>query len=41
MPAPDSEIARIMIAASMIPRPAPPNSSGIQMPSQPACAIAS
>src|SRR5665213_2647919 len=34
MPAPDSEIARIMIAASDMPRPEPPYSSGIQIPSQ-------
>jgi hypothetical protein len=40
MPAPDSEIVRIMIAASVIPKPEPPYSSGIQMPSQPASAIA-
>ncbi len=38
MPAPDSEIVRIMIAASMIPNPEPPNCSGIQIPSQPASA---
>ena len=36
MPAPDSEIVRIMIAASVMPRPEPPYSSGMQMPSQPA-----
>jgi len=29
-----------MIAASMMPRPAPPTLSGMQMPSQPASAIA-
>src|SRR6202012_4392022 len=40
MPAPDSEMVRIMIAASVIPRPEPPYSSGIQMPSQPASASA-
>src|SRR5262249_39159759 len=36
----DSAIPRIMIAASRTPRPAPPYSSGKQMPSQPASAIA-
>jgi hypothetical protein len=36
MPAPDSAIVRIMIAASVMPRPEPPYSSGMQMPSQPA-----
>src|ERR1700679_2920133 len=36
MPAPDSDIVRIMIAASRTPRPEPPCSSGMQMPSQPA-----
>ena len=38
MPAPDSEIVRIMIAASVMPRPEPPYCSGMQMPSQPASA---
>ena len=32
---PDSAIACIMIAASVMPRPAPPYSSGMAMPSQP------
>ena len=36
MPAPDSEIVRMMIAASVMPRPEPPYSSGMQTPSQPA-----
>ena len=40
IPAPDSEIVRIMIAASVIPKPEPPYSSGMQMPSQPASASA-
>src|SRR2546423_10599688 len=40
MPPPDSETACIMIAASVIPRPAPPDSDGIAMPSQPAPASA-
>ena len=40
MAAPDSAIACIMIAASVMPRPAPPYSSGMAMPSQPACASA-
>ena len=40
MPAPDSEIVRIMIAASVMPSPDPPYSSGMQMPSQPASASA-
>ena len=40
MPAPDSAIVRIMIAASVMPRPEPPYSSGMQMPSQPASASA-
>jgi len=40
MPAPDSAIVRIMIAASMMPSPEPPCSSGMQMPSQPASASA-
>src|SRR5262245_11896352 len=39
-PAPDSAIVCIITAASAIPRPAPPNSSGIAMPSQPSRAIA-
>ena len=41
MPAPDSAIACIMIAASVMPRPEPPYSSGMQMPSQPSSASAS
>ena len=40
MPAPNSETVRMMIAASVTPRPAPPNFSGTQMPSQPPSAIA-
>src|SRR5262249_54105252 len=40
MPAPDSAMVRIMIAASRMPRPEPPYSSGMQMPSQPASASA-
>ena len=40
MPAPDSAIVRIMIAASVMPSPEPPYSSGMQMPSQPASASA-
>ncbi len=40
MPAPDSEMVRIMIAASVMPRPEPPYSSGMQIPSQPASASA-
>ena len=40
MPAPDSAMVRIMIAASVMPRPEPPYSSGMQMPSQPASASA-
>src|SRR5262245_37047451 len=40
MAAPDSAMACIMIAASVIPRPAPPYSSGMAMPSQPAAASA-
>ena len=40
MPAPDSLIACIMIAASVMPRPEPPYSSGMQMPSQPSRASA-
>ena len=39
-PAPDCAIACIMIAASVTPRPEPPYSSGMQMPSQPASAKA-
>ncbi len=38
--APDSATACIMIAASVMPRPAPPYASGIAIPSQPASAIA-
>src|SRR5580704_8520512 len=40
MPTPDSAIVRIMIAASTKPRPEPPYTSGMQMPSQPASASA-
>jgi hypothetical protein len=40
MPAPDSATVRIMMAASVTPRPAPPYSSGMQMPSQPPLAKA-
>ena len=39
-PAPDSAIVCIMIAASMMPRPAPPCDSGIAMPSHPSRASA-
>ena len=39
-PAPDSAIACIITAASVMPRPEPPNSSGIAMPSQPSLASA-
>jgi hypothetical protein len=39
-PAPDSAIACIITAASVMPRPAPPYGSGIAMPSQPSRAIA-
>ena len=39
-PAPDSAIACIITAASVMPRPAPPNSSGMAMPSQPSLASA-
>jgi len=39
-PAPDSATACIISAASVMPRPAPPNASGMAMPSQPARAIA-
>ena len=41
IPAPDSATACIMIAASVMPRPAPPTLSGMATPSQPAPAIAS
>lgn len=40
MPPPASATACIMIAASVMPRPAPPYASGIATPSQPASAIA-
>ena len=40
MPAPVSATVSIMIAASLMPRPAPPYSVGMAMPSQPASAIA-
>ena len=39
--APVSVIACTMVAASVMPRPEPPYSSGMAMPSQPASAIAS
>ena len=38
--APDSAMARIISAASVTPRPAPPTSGGMAMPSQPASATA-
>ena len=38
--APDSATACIISAASVMPRPAPPNSAGMAMPSQPASAMA-
>ena len=41
MPAPDSAIACIISAASVMPRPEPPYSSGMAMPSQPSAASAS
>ena len=40
MPPPASATACIMIAASVMPRPAPPTDSGMAMPSQPASAMA-
>ena len=39
MPAPDSATACIITAASVMPRPEPPNSAGIAMPSHPASTI--
>ena len=39
-PAPDCAIACIISAASVMPRPEPPYSSGMAMPSQPASANA-
>ena len=39
MPAPDSAIACIITAASVMPSPEPPNSAGIAMPSQPLSTI--
>ena len=39
MPAPDSATACIITAASVMPRPEPPNSLGIAIPSQPASTI--
>jgi hypothetical protein len=39
-PAPDSAIACIITAASEMPRPAPPNASGMAMPSHPSLASA-
>ena len=39
IPPPDSATAVIMIAASVMPRPAPPTASGMARPSQPAAAI--
>ena len=38
--APDAATVRIASAASVTPRPAPPTSSGMAIPSQPASAIA-
>ena len=40
MAAPDSATARIITAASVMPRLEPPNASGIAMPSSPASAMA-
>ena len=40
MPAPDWAIVCIMIAASVMPRPAPPYASAMRMPSQPPSASA-
>ena len=40
MPAPDSAMVCIRIAASVTPRPAPPYCCGMQMPSQPSSAKA-
>ena len=40
MPAPDSAMACIMMAASVMPSPEPPYASGMAMPSQPASASA-
>ena len=40
MQAPEAAIVSIMIAASRMPRPPPPCSSGMAMPSQPPLAIA-
>ena len=40
IPAPDCAMACIITAASATPNPAPPTSSGMQMPSQPSSAIA-
>ena len=39
-PAPVAEMVCIISAASLMPRPAPPNASGMAMPSQPASARA-
>ncbi|MCY1561871.1 hypothetical protein D9M68_991870 [compost metagenome] len=39
-PAPDPEMVSIISAASLIPRPAPPYSWGMAMPSQPSLASA-
>ena len=39
IPPPDSATACIMIAASVMPRPAPPTASGMATPSQPESAI--
>ena len=40
IPPPDAEISCSTIAASVTPRPPPPYSSGMVMPSQPASATA-
>ena len=40
MAAPDSAMARIITAASVMPRPEPPTASGMAMPSRPASATA-
>ena len=39
-PAPEPDTASIMMAASAMPRPEPPYSVGMAMPSQPAAAMA-
>ena len=40
IPAPEAAMVRIMIAASVMPSPAPPYRSGVAMPSQPPSAMA-